>query len=192
MVEKLQELGYPIDFDRVREIAGGDTIARPHVGTGAWSRPASSPNEKAAFTEEFIVRRRSCVGAEARRCIRWTRSRSIATGGRRLRAGPSGHVEGRGSVPDELIERDGRRRHGRARGRPSGPRRDPAGEVPRDGGAAWTSCRPARPIVTGARYDPVRLGSETTGADRFAELRRPRRGLTSERGWRWCSSTSAA
>ena len=50
MVEKLQELGYPIDFDRVRAIAGGDTIARPHVAQ-AMVEAGIVPNEKAAFTE---------------------------------------------------------------------------------------------------------------------------------------------
>ena len=31
MVEKLQELGYDVSFERVRAIAGDDLIARPHV-----------------------------------------------------------------------------------------------------------------------------------------------------------------
>src|SRR4029453_11197463 len=31
MVEKLRSLGYPITFDRVREIAGSGNIVRPHV-----------------------------------------------------------------------------------------------------------------------------------------------------------------
>ncbi|HEY6679272.1 MAG TPA: PHP domain-containing protein, partial [Actinomycetota bacterium] len=31
MVEKLRSLGYPISFDRVREIAGSGNIVRPHV-----------------------------------------------------------------------------------------------------------------------------------------------------------------
>src|SRR5262245_50837254 len=31
MVAKLQELGYPITFERVREIAEGGNIVRPHV-----------------------------------------------------------------------------------------------------------------------------------------------------------------
>src|SRR5438445_4672612 len=31
IVEKLRELGYPISFERVRQIAGDDLIARPHI-----------------------------------------------------------------------------------------------------------------------------------------------------------------
>ena len=31
MVERLRELGAPVDFDRVRELAGGGAIGRPHV-----------------------------------------------------------------------------------------------------------------------------------------------------------------
>jgi len=54
MVKKLQELGYPIDFERVHEIAGGDTIARPHVAQ-AMVEAGIVPTEKAAFTEEFIA-----------------------------------------------------------------------------------------------------------------------------------------
>ena len=32
MVEKLQSIGIYLDFDRVKEIAGGDSLGRPHVG----------------------------------------------------------------------------------------------------------------------------------------------------------------
>ena len=31
MVERLRELGAPVDFDRVRELAGGGALGRPHV-----------------------------------------------------------------------------------------------------------------------------------------------------------------
>ena len=102
MVEKLQELGYPIDFDRVREIAGGDTIARPHVAQ-AMVEAGIVPNEKAAFTEEFIA-----DGGRA-----WVPKHALhpldaltliaQAGGVCVLAHP-GMWKGAGSVPDELIE----------------------------------------------------------------------------------------
>src|SRR5438132_1030931 len=53
MVAKLQDLGYPITFDRVREIAKGGTIVRPHV---AWALVEAGvvPTVKEAFTDQFI------------------------------------------------------------------------------------------------------------------------------------------
>src|SRR6185369_9546663 len=53
MVEKLQELGYPITFERVREIAEGGNIVRPHVAQ-ALVEAGVVPTTKDAFTEEFI------------------------------------------------------------------------------------------------------------------------------------------
>ena len=52
MVEKLQELGYDISFDQVREIAGGGLIARPHVAK-AMVEAGIVPTEKEAF-DRFI------------------------------------------------------------------------------------------------------------------------------------------
>jgi 3',5'-nucleoside bisphosphate phosphatase len=48
MVEKLREAGYDISFDRVREIAGGDVIARPHIAQ-AMVEAGIVSNEKEAF-----------------------------------------------------------------------------------------------------------------------------------------------
>src|SRR6266480_661005 len=31
MVQKLQELGYPVTFERVRQIASGKNVVRPHI-----------------------------------------------------------------------------------------------------------------------------------------------------------------
>jgi len=52
MVEKLQELGYDISFDRVRAIAGDDLIARPHVAQ-AMVEAGIVSTEKEAF-DRFI------------------------------------------------------------------------------------------------------------------------------------------
>src|SRR5919199_145232 len=53
MVEKLQELGYPISFDRVREIASGKNIVRPHVAQ-ALVEAGVVPTEGDAYTDELI------------------------------------------------------------------------------------------------------------------------------------------
>ena len=52
MIEKLQELGYDISFERVREIAGGGLIARPHVAK-AMVEAGIVATEKEAF-DRFI------------------------------------------------------------------------------------------------------------------------------------------
>jgi 3',5'-nucleoside bisphosphate phosphatase len=53
MVAKLKELGYPITFERVREIARGGNIVRPHVAQ-ALVEAGVVPTLKDAFTAEFI------------------------------------------------------------------------------------------------------------------------------------------
>ena len=53
MVQCLNELGYPVAWERVREIAGGENIGRPHVAR-AMVEAGVVPNVKSAFTAEFI------------------------------------------------------------------------------------------------------------------------------------------
>lgn len=53
MVRKLQELGYPITFDRVREIARGGNIIRPHVAQ-ALVEAGVVPTITDAFSDELI------------------------------------------------------------------------------------------------------------------------------------------
>ena len=54
MVERLRELGYPISFERVRQIAAGGNIVRPHVAQ-AMVEAGIVATEEDAFTEEFIA-----------------------------------------------------------------------------------------------------------------------------------------
>lgn len=55
MVQKLNEYGYPISFDRVVEIAGGtDNLGRPHVAK-ALVEAGVVPDVKAAFTPDLIL-----------------------------------------------------------------------------------------------------------------------------------------
>lgn len=55
MVQRLGEVGHPISFDRVVEIAGGtENIGRPHVAK-AMVEAGIVPDVKSAFTEAFIL-----------------------------------------------------------------------------------------------------------------------------------------
>lgn len=102
IVEKLRELGFEIDFDRVREIAGGRTIARPHVAQ-AMVEAGIVATESEAF-ERYIsddgpayVPKHALEPMEALRLIG-------SAGGACVLAHP-GMWRGNGSVPDGLIER---------------------------------------------------------------------------------------
>lgn len=101
MIDKLRELGYEISFERVREIAGGETIARPHVAT-AMVEAGIVATEKEAF-DRFIsddgiayVPKHALAPPGALDLIR-------AAGGACVLAHP-GMWKGQGAVPDELIE----------------------------------------------------------------------------------------
>ncbi len=53
MVARLQELGYPITFERVRELARGGNVTRPHIAMAlAEAGVISRPEE--AFTDDLI------------------------------------------------------------------------------------------------------------------------------------------
>ena len=167
MVEKLQELGYEISFERVREIAGGGPIARPHVAQ-AMVEAGIVGTEKEAF-DRYIsddgiayVPKHALEPLEALRLIG-------AAGGACVLAHP-GMWKGQGAVPDELIER-------MAVGGMAGLEVD----HPDHDDAMRAKYRKMAErlglVATGAsdchgeRFD-VRLGCETTDAERVAELKR--------------------
>ena len=54
MVEKMNELGYPVSWERVQAIAGSENVGRPHVAR-AMVEAGIVPNISAAFTPEFIA-----------------------------------------------------------------------------------------------------------------------------------------
>ncbi|MGH7713323.1 MAG: PHP domain-containing protein [Gemmatimonadaceae bacterium] len=54
MMEKLNELGYRVSWERVQEIAGGENVGRPHVAK-AMVEAGIVPNISAAFTPELIA-----------------------------------------------------------------------------------------------------------------------------------------
>jgi 3',5'-nucleoside bisphosphate phosphatase len=75
MVERLNELGVPITYERVREIAKGDSVARPHIAH-AMVEAGVVPTTTDAFTKEWIgndgrayVEKRSLDPIEAVRLI---------------------------------------------------------------------------------------------------------------------------
>lgn len=167
MVEKLQELGYDISFERVREIAGDQLIARPHVAQ-AMVEAGIVPNEKEAF-DRYIsddgiayVPKHALDPVDALALIH-------DAGGVCVLAHPA-MWKGQGSVPDALIERmaaDGmvglevdhpdHDDDARARYRALAERLDlvPTGS---------SDCH-------GARYG-YRMGVNTTPAEVYQELRR--------------------
>jgi 3',5'-nucleoside bisphosphate phosphatase len=167
MIEKLQELGYDISFERVREIAGGGLIARPHVAK-AMVEAGIVPTEKEAF-DKFIsddgiayVPKHALDPVAALALIR-------AAGGVCVLAHP-GMWKGEGSVPDVLIEE-------MAAGGMVGlevdhPDHD---ETQRAYYRAMAERLDLVPTGAsdchGARYD-FRMGCETTDAERFGELKR--------------------
>jgi 3',5'-nucleoside bisphosphate phosphatase len=167
MVEKLQELGYDISFERVRELAGGGLIARPHVAK-AMVEAGIVATEKQAF-DEYIsddgiayVPKHALDPMDALGLI-------AGAGGVCVLAHP-GMWKGNGSVPDELIE-------SMAAGGMVGLEVDHPDHDPEQrayyGAIAdrLDLVRTGASDCHGARYD-FRMGSETTDAERFAELKR--------------------
>jgi predicted metal-dependent phosphoesterase TrpH len=167
-VRKLQELGHPVTFERVQEIAEGKNIIRPHIAQ-ALVEAGVVPTIEDAFTPDLIkeggrayVEKHALDPLDALRLIR-------DAGGLVVVAHPGLFREGLG-VPDQVIEEladaglDGIEA--------AHPDHPPEAEARyRD------MARRLGLVVTGSsdchgtRYDPVRLGSVTTDPDQFARLK---------------------
>jgi predicted metal-dependent phosphoesterase TrpH len=168
MVEKLLALGYPVSFQRVKEIAGEAPIVRPHIAQ-AMVEAGVVPTAKDAFTEEFIgssgaayVEKHALHPLEALRLIH-------RAGGVCVLAHPGTFRETR-PVPSGLIEEladaglDGIEA--------SHPEHTPEVEAlyvetARRLGLLWTGGSDCH----GVRYDPVRLGMRSTTPEQFERLR---------------------
>ena len=167
MVERLRELGVPIEFERVREIAGEAAIVRPHIAQ-AMVEAGVVETEKEAF-ERYIgdgrpghVAKHALDPVDAVALIR-------AAGGVCVLAHP-GMWGDQSSVPDALTERMA---HAGMRGlEVDHPDHTPearahyrrlAGELDlvATGGS---DCH-------GVRYDPVRLGTSLCDPEAFDALR---------------------
>jgi 3',5'-nucleoside bisphosphate phosphatase len=168
MVEKLQALGYPISFDRVKEIASGGNIVRPHVAQ-ALVEVGVVQTEEDAFSADLIgdggladVPKHALPPLDAM-------ERIGRAGGICVLAHP-GMWAGQRSVPEELIEAMAAR--GMAGLEADHP--DHTSEqcehyraLARDLGLVATGSSDCH----GTRYDPVRLGTVTTDPLQFAALR---------------------
>jgi predicted metal-dependent phosphoesterase TrpH len=167
MVAKLQELGYPITFDRVRHFARGGNIIRPHVAQ-ALVEAGVVPTTKDAFTDELIgsggrayVQKHALHPLEALALIH-------RAGGVCVLAHP-GTFRETNPVPPTFIEElaeaglDGLEA--------SHPEHTPEVEaryveMAERLGLLWTGSSDCH----GERYDPIRLGMRTTRPEQFDRL----------------------
>lgn len=168
MVEKLHALGYPITFERVREISRGDNIVRPHIAQ-ALVEAGVVETTADAFTEDLIadggkadVPKHALHAVEALALIR-------GAGGACVLAHP-GMWGSQGAVPGALIEEMAAA--GMAGLEVDHPDQDEEARA-RYGAMAERLglVRTGSSDCHGDRYDPVRLGCNTTTPEAFAELR---------------------
>lgn len=168
MVRNLREMGHPIAFERVAEIAEGKNIGRPHVAQ-ALVEAGVVATVADAFSDEFMgsggrayVEKRALHPLDAIPLMK--RAGALA-----VLAHPVHWRDGR-PVPDELIERmveaglDGIEA--------AHPDQDAAAEaryreMARRLGLVATGSSDCH----GTRYDPVRMGSVTTDPEEFARLK---------------------
>jgi predicted metal-dependent phosphoesterase TrpH len=168
MVAKLQELGYPITFDRVKEIAHGGNIVRPHVAQ-ALVEAGVVATAKGAFSDELIgsggrayVEKHALHPLDALALIH-------LAGGVCVLAHPGTWRE-TSPVPDALI--DELTAGGLDGIEASHPEHTPEVE------ARYVAMADARGLIWtgssdchGTRYDPVRLGMRTTQPEQFERLK---------------------
>lgn len=174
MVEKLQALGYPITFARVSEIAQGKNIGRPHIAE-ALVEAGVVAELKDAFSDQFIgtggrayVEKHALPSVEALALVK-------RAGGVAVLAHPGLRWRGELPVPDELIERMAASRlDGLEVDHPdhAAAARVRYREMARRLGLVATGSSDCH----GTRYDPVRMGSETTDPEEFVRLK-SRKGL---------------
>jgi 3',5'-nucleoside bisphosphate phosphatase len=167
MVEKLQGLGLPISFERVRAIAGGANIVRPHVAQ-AMVEAGIVRTEREAFDRYIAdggpasVPKHALDPVDAVALIR-------SSGGVCVLAHP-GMWGDQTSVPDELIER-------MAAAGMAGLEVEHCDHTPEHRAYYAALAERLGLLPTGgsdchgARYDPVRLGSALTAPESFASLR---------------------
>ncbi|MGH2663373.1 MAG: PHP domain-containing protein [Actinomycetota bacterium] len=168
MVERLRELGHPISFERVRQIAQGKNIVRPHVAQ-ALVEAGVVPTIDDAFTPELIgnggrayVEKHALDPLDALALIE-------RAGGVAVVAHPGLWQEGLG-VPDELIER-------MAEAGLAGIEAAHSDHTPEMEQRYRDMAKRLGVVATGSsdchgtRYDPVRLGLVTTDPEEFHRLK---------------------
>ena len=167
MVEKLQALGFPITFERVREIAGGGNIVRPHVAQ-AMVEAGIVASEEEAF-ERYIadggpahVAKHALDPVDAVAVIR-------DAGGLCVLAHP-GMWGDQTSVPESLIER-------MAAAGMAGLEVDHTDHTPEQREHYRALADRLGLIATGGsdchgtRYDPIRMGSTLCAPESYGALR---------------------
>ena len=168
MVRKLQDLGYPVLFERVREIASGKNIGRPHIAQ-ALVEAGGVAEVKEAFSDELIgtggrayVEKHALHPPDALPLMK-------RAGGLAVLAHPVHWRDGL-PVPDQLIEEmvqaglDGIEA--------AHPDHDPDTEARyREMAKRFGIVATGSSDCHGARYDPIRMGSVTTDPEEFARLK---------------------
>ncbi|HZA26350.1 MAG TPA: PHP domain-containing protein [Actinomycetota bacterium] len=168
MVRKLQDLGYPVLFERVREIASGKNIGRPHIAQ-ALVEAGVVAEVKEAFSDELIgTGGRAYVEKHALHPLDALPLMKRA-GGLAVLAHPVHWRDGL-PVPDQLIEEmvqaglDGIEA--------AHPDHDPDTEARyREMAKRFGIVATGSSDCHGARYDPIRMGSVTTDPEEFARLK---------------------
>lgn len=173
MVRKLQDLGYPILFERVREIASGQNIGRPHIAQ-ALVEAGVVAEVKDAFSDDLIgTGGRAYVEKHALHPLDAIPLMKRA-GGLAVLAHPV-HWRDGFPVPDQLIKEmiqaglDGIEA--------AHPDHDPDTESRyREMAKRFGLVATGSSDCHGTRYDPIRMGSVTTDPEEFAGLK-ARKGL---------------
>jgi 3',5'-nucleoside bisphosphate phosphatase len=168
MVGRLRDLGYPVTFERVREIAGGGNIGRPHVARALVESGVIAETDE-AFTSELI-------GSGGRAYVEKHALDPLAALALIKRAGavaviahPGLWREGLG-VRDELIEE-------LAANGLDGIEAAHTDHTPEMESRYREMARRLELVATGSSdchgtlYEPVRLGMVTTDPDQYAALR---------------------
>ena len=171
MVARLRELGYPITFERVREIAEGGNIVRPHVAQ-ALVEAGVVPTIEDAFTPDLIgqggrayVEKHALDPVDALALIK-------RSGGVAVVAHPGLWREGLG-VSDEVIEE-------LAVAGLDGIEAAHSDHTPEMEVRYRAMARALGLVATGSsdchgtRYDPVRVGLVTTDPEEFERLKAKR------------------
>jgi predicted metal-dependent phosphoesterase TrpH len=168
MVEKLRELGYPVSFERVEEIAQGRNIVRPHVAEALLELGVIESLDQ-AFTPELIgtggrayVEKHALDPLQALALIK-------RAGGVAVIAHPGLWREGLG-VSDDLIE-------DLAANGLDGIEAAHTDHTPEMEARYRALAKRLGLVATGSsdchgtRYDPVRLGTVTTDPEEYARLK---------------------